>query len=852
MDQRHILDNLSTHLKNTIARAISIAASMTHPDVGLLHLLLGLMEEKGSVGSEILAKSGMDKQYLLHELSKKPRAVLPHARNAGTTATMPELDGSAKQALERAMLLAYERAHNYIGTEHLLFGIIHSKDADATGLFEHARAQKKSLEEQLQNVLESTSHFPDLDEVSETLAELQAIAAQPAPIRLDAPPKSSARKRKGPVARRERTAKDVFTVELTDKKRGGAIDPVIGREKEIERLVNILLRRTKNNPVLIGEPGVGKTAIVEGLAKKITEGDVPDLLKRKKIFALDLTLLISGTIYRGEFEARLKQLIDEIAADPNAILFIDELHTIIGAGSNAGAMDAANILKPALARGELHCIGATTLDEYKKYISSDPALERRFQAIAVDEPSVEETVSILQGIKPYYEDFHRTTITDGAVRAAAELSAKYIHDAYLPDKAVDLIDEASSAARVKQKNSAEAEKVFALEDALRKCREKKEEAIHGERFDHAIHWKEKEAELLQKIQKAKAAREKTLGRQSKKGVTQKDVANVLGLKLNIAPELLLADDWERLATLPERIAERIAGQERVIGEVAQALRQAQLVARGGTRPLASFFFVGPSGVGKTELAKALARELYFDDKALIRLDMSEFSEAHGVSKLLGSPAGYVGYRERNRFADDIRSRPYSVVLFDEFDKAHADVRKLLYQILDEGELTDSTGKKISFRHAIIILTSNLGSELYKSRGIGFGGAHSAIGASSQKELENAMLAKIKEEFGAALIGRMHTVCVFEPLSDEHMELIVRRSLDKLSAQLAESRKLSVSADEKAIASLAKESYDEDAGARNMEHIVERVLHELILSELQKKTEKREYVLTKTKETYTLI
>ncbi len=846
MDQKQFLENLSSHLKNTIARAIAFAASTEASAVAPSHLLLALAEEKGAVGADILNKIQFDttaatalviaktkKRELNTEAAVTPGALLPH------------LNSAAKQVLEKAMFIAYEQSHTYVGTEHLLFGLIHSSDATLQTVIQETHVNTEGVEEQLHTIFHGTARFTDIEEVSDLMGHAQHImetdqSAEQPETRLETP-----KKEKTKTPKKHLSATEIFTVNLTSPEILSSIDPVIGRDREIERTIHILARRNKNNPILVGEPGVGKTAIVEGLAKKIAAGDVPDVLKRKKILSLDLTLLIAGTIYRGEFEARLKQIIDEVSHDQNAILFIDEIHNIIGAGSNQGTMDAANILKPALARGELRCIGATTIDEYTKHIMTDPALERRLQSVTVAEPSLEETVGILKGIKKYYEAFHKTIITDDAIDAAVHLSAKYVHDQFLPDKAIDLIDEAGAALRSRKKFTPEETTLHELEDKINEAEEKKERAIYAEAFDEAMKYKKDIERLEKELTKAEQKFSKTKKLSPKSRVTRTDIAATLGRKLNIDERLLLENEWEQLVSLPERLKTHIVGQDQAIDDVIRALEQAQLGLGRARKTFASLLFAGPSGVGKTGMAKALAKELYHDEKALIRFDMSEFTESHSVSKILGSPAGYIGHQERNRFTDSIRKRPYSVILFDEFDKAHPDVRRLLLQILDEGELTDSHGKKIPFQHAVVILTTNIGAELFKTSGIGFG-------SGSKKTTNDMIHEKLKEELGASLLGRIARICLFSPLEQAHLEEIVTRNIVSMSDALLQKERFTIAPDAHAITSLATEHYHPDLGARQLGHAVDQTVHNLITDILHGARRKKTYRLTKTEGAYKLV
>lgn len=835
MDPKQFLERFSFHLKHVIAKAISLAHRLKHDQVTPVHLFAAIYEEKGSIAADILEKFPVKKDDIIEFLAQIPQ----EQKNIGVkkgdavSAVLPALNESSRIALEKTMLAAYENKHSHVGTEHLLYGLMLIKDELLDEYLQKQKISREEIKKQIEGVLSNTSKFPDMNEVADMMEEIQQIAEG----------KNS--DRKFPANKNSGSAISVFTIDLTSAESQKNIDPVIGREKEIERLINILSRRNKNNPVLIGEPGVGKTAIVEGLAKKIFSGDVPDALKNKKILALDMALLISGTIYRGEFEARLKQIIDEVSARPDCFLFIDEIHNIIGAGSNQGTMDAANILKPALARGVLRCIGATTFEEYKKYISSDPALERRFQELIVNEPNRQETVSILSGVKKYYENFHNVLIDDETIETAVNLSEKYIHDRFFPDKALDLLDEACAGVKVKQKISDQDKEIAELKRKMEEMRARKDEAVKLEKFSEA----KKIKEQMEKLEKKISALEKKNNekRKPRKKVSSFDVAKTLSNRLNIRQETLLDDDWARLASVSQKLKKKIIGQDEAIDRLISTLRQASLSLGKPEKPHASLFFVGPSGTGKTELAKILAEELYQNEDALIKIDMSEFSEGHSISKLLGSPAGYVGYKERNPFLEKIKKKPYSVILFDELDKAHENARKVLLQMLDEGTITDSAGAKIHFNHAIIIATANTGSELFKSSGIGFG-----ENAAKAKEARASVMSALKEEFGPSLTGRFGSVCLFTPLSKEQMAMIAEQKIAEMSARLNKEQKMAVSAEPEAIKSIVEQTFNPDLGARNLEQAVADILETLLTEALSSKEKKQKYTLKKDREKYQLV
>ncbi|KKQ27874.1 MAG: ATPase [Candidatus Magasanikbacteria bacterium GW2011_GWC2_37_14] len=838
MNPEQILERFSSHLKNIVAKAMALATSLEQTQVNPLMLLIVLYEEKGSVAAEILNKFKWNNDILYKLLETTP--LLGTEKTA--TAILPQLNTNARKAMEKAMLLAYERGHAHVGSEHLLHGLINCDDQEIKKTLAYFKISNAQITEQIESIVQSISNFPDIEEVGSIMSQLEETFGNDEREPLMPPRSSTLPKNK----RGNSSALDLYTTNLTDEKIQKNIDPVIGRESEIERLVNILARRTKNNPVLIGEPGVGKTAIVEGLAKRISENKVPAVLRGKKLLSLDMTLLISGTIYRGEFEARLKQVIDEVSKSPNIILFIDELHNIIGAGSSQGAMDAANILKPALARGLLRCIGATTLDEYKKHLANDPALERRFQTILVDEPNEAETAEILLGIKKYYENFHHLKITAEALITSQKLSDRYIHDNFQPDKTIDLLDEACAYVRSGVKLNLQEEKIIKLRKNLEEIISKKDLAVSSGNFNEALELKKQLEDTIVSINNVEKSLQK-----NKKIITKKvgaeHIIHVLATRLNIDEKILTNNEWQELSTLAERLNQNLFGQENTIKTLVKNLRQASLGLKNKKCPFASFLFAGPSGVGKTYLAKILAKELFHDEKALVKLDMSEFSESHSTSKLLGSPAGYVGYKERNRFLEDIRRRPYCVLLLDEIDKAHPDVIKLLLQILDEGQLTDSGGKKTHFNHAVIILTTNLGAEYFKNQGFGFGASTSEFNPELEKNIKN----KLKEELTSTIIGRLDNILIFSPLNKNTIKEIIKNQVDLLNNKLKETQNLIINLSKDALEKMAEESWNENEGARQVEKILQDTFQDLVIDILQKNNRKKTYQMMVTENNYQL-
>lgn len=819
-----ILNKFTTHLKNTLSEAAYLALELKNKYVNPEHLLYGLAESKGGIAYEILSRAGLQLDQLKEMIRLRNEASLTPSdfSLANLRFSLP-----AKKALEKAVVVANQYKHKYVGTEHLLYGLLELSDATLEQMLADNHIAIKETKTHLTMVLKQTTKFPDLtgffDGSNRDFGDPAAAGGMPTPE-----PMGVGVKDKGGKT----PALDFFATNLTTQKLQKDIDPVIGRKREIDRLIHILSRRTKNNPVLVGDPGVGKTAIVEGLAKLVVQGDVPDALANKKILALDLSLVVAGTIYRGEFESRLKQIIEEIKADPNIILFIDELHTIIGAGSASGSMDAANILKPALAKGQIRTIGATTLDEYRKVIESDPALERRFQPIIVDEPSPEEAVAILKGVRSNYERYHGVAITNEAIESAVQLSVRYMQDKFLPDKAIDLIDEAASKLKVTEHNSGLGKQVKMIENDIELLEDEKREAVGQEDFDRALVLKNQQQNLQEKIQRARdrsTDTEKLVGK-----ITRKEVAEVISRITGVPLQELIQEEKQRLLHLEGLLKKRVIGQDEAVKMVADYIRRSRVGLSNPARPLGSFIFLGPSGVGKTELAKALADIVFEDPKALIRIDMSEFSESFNISKLIGAPAGYVGYKEGNKLTDAVRRKPYAVVLFDEIEKAHPDVFNLLLQILDDGHMTDASGKRVNFKNTIIVMTSNVGLQtLNAAAGMGF----EIESQEEQKNLESRyekikgeVLQELERQFRPEFLNRVDKIIVFQPLNIKVVEKIVQLQIEELAARLAKEQ-LKIEVTPAARHRIAQQGYNPDQGARAVRRMIQETIENTLAEKL---------------------
>ncbi len=804
-----ILNKFTTHLKNTLVRAINLSIRLKHPKVLPLHLLMSLAEQSGSVANEILTQHTITAEVLQPWIEQLDWPKNQRGFN------LPQLSPEAIRVLEHAAVVAFEHQHKYIGTEHLLLSLVELPDHHLEQVYTNKKVNLTQLRKQTLNVLKSTSRFPDLTALfQEELTEVEQL-------------KQTERTSATP-------ALDFFSTNLTDTTIQKTIDPVVGRGEEIDRLIHILSRRTKNNPVLLGEPGVGKTAIVEGLAKRILERQVPSVLLDKKIYRLDLGLVVAGTMYRGEFEARFKQIIEELKDNLNIILFIDEIHTIIGAGGTGGsAMDAANILKPGLARGEIRCIGATTLQEYQKHIESDAALERRFQPIIVEEPSLTDAINVLKGVKSNYEAFHHVAISDEAIEAAVKLSVRYIQDKFLPDKAIDLIDEAAARFRVRRPNNPLDDALHDLRTNLKTTQQKKLALVKEERFEEAITYKKKETDLktqLQQLeQRATQSEAKQLGT-----LQAEDIATVIARITKVPVQELLAPEKKQLLQLKELLNEHVVGQDEATATVADFIRRSRAGLTQTTRPIGSFMFLGPSGVGKTELAKTLARVVFGSEKNIIRLDMSEFSEAFTASKLIGAPAGYVGYKDGSKLTDQVRHRPYSLILFDEIEKAHRDIFNLLLQILDEGHLTDATGKKVNFQNTIIIMTSNIGLRQFQDHAaLGFNSQHTTTVTPDYDAVKDQVLKELQRQFRPEFLNRIDKIVVFKPLARAAIQQIVELELADLIRR-AQDKAITITYTKQLVNHMADIGYTPQEGARairrTIQEKIENRLAELLLKD----------------------
>ena len=767
------------------------ARRLGHNFVGTEQILLGLIGEGTGVAAKVLKSMGVNLKDARIEVEK----II--GRGSGFVAVEIPFTPRAKRVLELSLEEARQLGHNYIGTEHLLLGLIREGEGVAARVLENLGVDLSKVRTQVIRMLGET-------------AEVSAGGSQ---------------------GRTKTPTLDEFGSNLTQMAADGKLDPVVGRQKEIERVIQILGRRTKNNPVLIGEPGVGKTAIAEGLAQRISNNDIPDILEDKRVVTLDIGLLVAGTKYRGEFEERLKKIMDEIRQAGNVILVIDEVHTLIGAGAAEGAIDAANILKPALARGELQCIGATTLDEYRKHIERDAALERRFQPVMVGEPSVPETIEILHGLRERYEQHHKLKISDDALEAAAKLADRYISDRFLPDKAIDLMDEAGS--RVRLVNSQLPPAAKELDRELRQVLKDKDDAVRSQNFDQAGELRDREMEIKAEI-RALAQNKKT---ESTDGdvmpiVTEEDIAHIVASWTGIPVSKLTESESEKLLHMEDTLHQRMVGQEEAVKAISRAIRRARVGLKSPNRPIASFIFSGPTGVGKTELAKTLAAYFFGAEEAMIRLDMSEFMERHTVSKLIGSPPGYVGYNEGGQLTEAVRRRPYTVVLFDEIEKAHPDVFNMLLQILEDGRLTDAKGRTVDFKNTLLIMTSNIGSKVIEKGGggLGFDFTSDSADEANYNRIRSLVNEELKQYFRPEFLNRLDEIIVFRQLQKTEIKEIANILLKELFGRLQE-QGISLEVTPRFMERLIEEGYNPSYGARPLRRAIMRLLEDSLAEEI---------------------
>ena len=785
-----MMQRFTDDAQRVLSLAQEAALELGHDYVGTEHVLIGLTKVKNGVAAKALEELGLVTEDIFE-------AVEEHVGRGNKKATSIYMTPRVKHVLELAIQVANHMNHNYVGTEHILLGLLSDGSGVAVAILRAMNIRSNDVVEAIRSILgsnkgsnnggqEGINSNNDLGELSD------------------------------------------FATDLNESAKQGKIDPVIGRDTEIQRVIQILSRRTKNNPVLIGEPGVGKTAIAEGLAQRIVTGNVPEILRNKRIISLSIGSMLAGAKYRGEFEERLKKAIDEVQQHDDMIIFIDEIHTLVGAGATEGAMDAANILKPALARGEFQVIGATTLDEYKKYIEKDAALERRFQPVQVGEPNEEDALEILKGLRDRYEAFHKAKITDEALTAAVSLSSRYITDRFLPDKAIDVVDEAASKVRMKVFSSAP--DVKALEDRLNTVKKEKEAAVTSQDFEKAAKLRDEEQLLLKEIgDKKSIAKEKS---DQKLIVTEEDIAAVVAQWTGIPVAKIAEEESATLLHLEEELHKRVVGQDEAVTAVAKAVRRARAGLKDPKRPIGSFLFLGPTGVGKTELARALASSLFGDESAIIRLDMSEYMEKHTVSRLVGAPPGYVGYEEGGQLTDAVRRKPYSVILLDEVEKAHADFFNILLQVLDDGRLTDSQGRTVDFRNTVIIMTSNLGAKaLHKnSPELGFLAAKkSDFNVDENKEIEfkeakKSVMDAVKRHFRPEFLNRIDEMIVFHPLTEEDLKEIVTILMSDVTKRLGE-RDLQLEITPEAMKFLVKEGSDFTMGARPLKRAIQRLIED---------------------------
>ncbi|MDQ7814609.1 MAG: ATP-dependent Clp protease ATP-binding subunit [Patescibacteria group bacterium] len=808
-----LFDRFTTHLKESLQKALAFAITNGRDQLEPGDVLVGLLLEKGSIAAEVLNKSNIKTEKAKNIFCGKP--------SKKSNIATPDLSPAVKRLLEKCVLTAHLNEHKYVGTEHLLHALLESNFTEVMSFLEASGADVRALKDRVNDVLRSSSRFPEL---------LPQDEHETPDMRQDFPRPDAPRQSKS-------SALDSFTRDLTQHENTEKLDPLVGRDRELDRVIQILCRRTKNNPVLLGDPGVGKTAIVEGLAQRLALGDIPDALHGKRLLSLDLALTVAGTMYRGEFEARLKQILDEAKNDKDVILFIDEIHNIVGAGSTTGSLDAANMLKPALARGEIRCIGATTWAEYKKHFEPDAALERRFQPIAVEEPDAEQTLGILQGLQKQYANYHNVRYSVEALREAVRLSERYMTDRLFPDKAIDLMDEAAAHVVSRRKSSEHMERLRSLEVAIDAMQENKAEAVAKGNLEEA----EKNATQAERLRADLHNLHLGYEKQREKDVPTvgpEDVARVVATATGVPLSTIMASEREKLALLETKLKEFIVGQDKALQDIAQVILRSRLGLNSPARPKSALLLAGPSGTGKTESARQLAKLIFGREDALIKIDMTEFSEGHSLSKLMGAPAGYVGYRDANKLTDSIKKRPHSVVLFDEFEKAHPDVQNVLLQLLEDGKLTDSTGRPVTFRHAYIVLTTNLGTNKLTQKGLGF----SADGDDFEKTVRDELRAMLRPE----LLNRLDAIAVFKPLGREDLKRILKRELDSVLARVTEAQQIACSMGDDVVEWLLDRPMPQEEGARAIRHVIDRELASLISKVITENRSKNKIVIKMTK------
>ena len=783
-------DRFTENAKLSLEKADEIARGMASSYIGTEHILLGVLQQDGSIGSKILKNAGVTPD--------RAHDWIANSQNVFTRSSHKGLSETAKTTLTLSWRIAREFGQPYSGTEHILFALLSQKQARANAILKEMHVDPAIVRAELENYLSNQQFFAGGEQAEETATRTKKS------------------KSKTP-------ALDSFGVDLTARASESQLDPVVGREDQIGRVITILNRRSKNNPVLIGEPGVGKTAIVEGLAQRVIADEVPEMLQNKRIVMLDLASVIAGTKYRGEFEERLKKLLDEAKANKEIILFIDELHTVVGAGAAEGAIDAANILKPALSRGEIQVVGATTLEEYRKHIEKDSALERRFQPVQVPEATVDETIQVLKGLRSRYEEYHRVEITEEAIVQASKLAHRYVSDRFLPDKAIDLIDEAASLVRIKR--GAVSKPIRTMQKQLSEVHSNIEDAVNDQDFEHAARLKTKASVLEQKIT---AARVKEGFTEDTLKISAEDIGQVISVMTGIPVTRLIGKEMESLVKLDERLNERIIAQNEAVAAISKAIRRSRTGISDTRRPIGSFIFLGPTGVGKTELARVLSEEMFHSRDAMIKIDMSEFMEKHNVARLVGAPAGYVGYEDGGQLTEQVRRRPYSLILFDEIEKAHPDVFNMLLQILEDGYVTDAKGRKVDFRNTIIIMTSNVGAEtMYQEAKLGF----NVTSVKEEKDLEihhervkEQVMDALKRAFRPEFLNRIDDVVVFKALSRVDIKSILNLQLADLGARMRE-QGMTLKVGNSAKDLLIDKGYNIDQGARPMRRAIQDLIED---------------------------